>query len=367
MRTLRGICGVLVVASVLALPSIARAQGGWNPGQSLPIPSLRDLNLPSLDGAGLPTISQTPGGFSILFPGGTSIVVNDPSGTFTWPQPAQPQPQPTQPSWPTWPTQPTEPTWPTPTAPMPSTQPPMQGGRVVGVFGGITNYPSGNDLEHCADDATNMANAFIRAGIIAPNDALVLTDGQATRANIVNALQQMAARAGQNGTVVFFFSGHGDHQADTNGDEMDGQDESIVLYDGELNDDELAGYLAASPARDFVGLDTCFAGGFQQDLQRVASSVGFYSSGENETSSIASEFGAGGYLSHFLRTGIEQSAGRPIQVAQLQQHVQQGFMTSGAAGRQQLVVGMGPGTDQSTTLFPNGATGYTIPSAYAMR
>lgn len=354
MRTLRGISGALVVvASVLVLPSSARAQGGWNPGQSLPIPSLRDLDLPSLDGHGLPTISRTPGGFSIVFPGGTSLVVNDPSGTFTWPQPSQPQPTPTQPTWPTW--------------PAPTTQPPVQGGRAVGVFAGITSYPNGNDLEHCADDARNMANAFIRAGIIAPSDAMVLTDGQATRANVLGALRQLAPRAGQGGTVVFFFSGHGDRLADTNGDEMDGQDESIVLYDGELSDDELAGALAESPARDFVGLDTCFAGGFQQDLQRVASSVGFYSSGETETSSIASALGAGGYLSHFLRTGIEQSAGRPLQVAQLQQHVQQGFMTSGAAGRQQLVVGMGPGTDLSTTLFPNGANGYAIPDAYAMR
>jgi hypothetical protein len=358
MNTRRGLLGFfLVVASVLALPSSARAQGGWNPGQNLPIPSLRDLNLPSLDPSnqlGMPTIQQHAGGFSIAFPGGTSIVVNDPSGIFGSPQPNAPQPGPTVPGTPA------VPTW-----PAPSTQPPRQGGQVVGVFAGITDYPGGNDLQLCADDARRMAEAFVRAGIIRPEDALVLTDAQATRANVMGALQQLAPRAGQGGTVVFFFSGHGDRQADTNGDELDGQDESIVLYDGELNDDELAGALAASPARDFVGLDTCYAGGFQQDLQRVASSVGFYSSGENETSSIASEFGAGGYLSHFLRTGIEQSAGRPLQVGQLQQHVQAGFMTSGANGRQQLVVGVGPGVSMQSALFDTGSV--TQPAAYAMR
>ena len=380
---------VLIGASIIVAPSLASAQDNRFPGTNIPIPDLQEYGLPSigeLQDLPMPNVQQVPGGFQVLIPGMGNVVINDQGGIYTppaatpnppsypapiYPQPAPsyPQPAPSYPQpAPNYPQANPAPTYPpaVPAIPSPAdpgSAQPGQGGRVVGVFVGITNYPSGNDLPHCADDARLLASAFVSAGIISQSEAIVLTDHQATRGNVANAIRRLGSTLSQNDTLVFFFSGHGDRRADDNGDELDGQDETIILSDGALLDDELVGYLQAARGRDFLALDSCYAGGFQQDLARVQHSVGFYSSTENETSAVASEFNSGGYLSHFMTTGIQGSRGRQLQVWNLQQHIQQGYLTSGANGRQNLVVGVGPGVSNQTVLFPRNEH----PRAYASR
>lgn len=339
-----GICTL-----TLAAPRGARAETGPWPGGGLPFPQM-----PSE----MPTIQPTPdGGYSVIIPGYPTVVIPDISGlTGILAAPNQPSmptnPPPIRPNDTPWesPTNTPAPTSPTPTPPAPAA-PPTSSGRVVGVFAGISDYPGGNDLDNCAHDARNMAGAFINAGIIAPTDAIMLTDQQATRRNLLSSIRQLSSRIGANDTLVLFFSGHGDNRPDTNGDELDGMDETIILYDGALLDDELANALSQARGRDLLALDTCYSGGFDRDLSRVAQSVGFYASREDQLSYVAGEFGAGGYLSHFMRTGVETNRGRQLQVGQLRQHIAQGFATSGAAGRQELVVGTGQGATMATILY----------------
>ena len=327
--------------------------------------------MPSVPAITVPDLSGLLGGLTASNPWQTPqpMPAPQPNGGGWWAPQPQPQPQPqTQPQPapqapcvpPTQPVpngwwvpqpQPTPSPWPAPT-PAPGSNPGQTGatGQVVGVFAGITNYNGANDLPGCADDAVRLAQAFINAGIIRQNDAVVLTDHQATRANISAAIRNLSTRVPSGGTLVFFFSGHGDNTPDSNGDEVDGMDETIILSDGPMSDDELVSLLQGG-SRDMVALDTCYAGGFQQDVARIPQSIGFYSSAEDQTSQVASEFGAGGYLSHFLRTGVEASRGQPLQVGRLQQHIEQGYMTSGAAGQQRLVVGVGPGASTSTVIY----------------
>jgi hypothetical protein len=80
-------------------------------------------------------------------------------------------------------------------------------------------------------------------------------------------------------SFVFYYSGHGTFQKDTDGDEADGTDEALVLSDGEQNkiflDDALFGYLNAISAKKLVLLDSCHSGtafrtfdeNLKQDLQ----------------------------------------------------------------------------------------------------
>jgi len=80
-------------------------------------------------------------------------------------------------------------------------------------------------------------------------------------------------------SFVFYYSGHGTFQNDTDGDEADGTDEALVLSDGEQNkiflDDALFGYLNAISAKKLVLLDSCHSGtafrtfdeNLKQDLQ----------------------------------------------------------------------------------------------------
>ena len=68
----------------------------------------------------------------------------------------------------------------------------------------------------------------------------VLKTAEATSLNILQGLRS-AARAMRNGDIfVFYYSGHGGQRPDFSGDESDdSQDETLVLYDREVIDDEL--------------------------------------------------------------------------------------------------------------------------------
>ena len=187
------------------------------------------------------------------------------------------------------------------------------GGRVFGVFAGITDYPQGvGDLDECANDAIKLAQALRERGLSTPDQQVVLTDGQATTSAIRGAMRTMSQRVGPNDLFVFFYSGHGGRAEgrptrDTR--EIDNADEYLVMHDGELLDDELGSMFDGIQARmAVVALDACFAGGFAKDVITRPGRVGLFSSEEDVTSAVAGAFQAGGYLSHFLRLGVSGEA-----------------------------------------------------------
>ena len=55
-------------------------------------------------------------------------------------------------------------------------------------------------------------------------------------------------------------------------------------------------------------LDSCFSGGFARNVVDRPGVMGLFSSEEDLTSAVAGKFRAGGYLSHFLRTGMAGEA-----------------------------------------------------------
>lgn len=237
---------------------------------------------------------------------------------------------------------------PAPTAPP---APSGEAGRVYGVFVGISDYATANDLPFCADDAHRVQRAFLNAGLIQPQDSIVLTDRAATRANVVDALTRFNRTAGPNDTVVFFFSGHGNQVPDRDGDEADGTDETIVLYDGAVTDDDMRTILEPGAGRDLVALDSCYSGGFARDLARLPNSAGFYASREDQLSYVADEYQAGGYLSYFLAQNITRMGGRDIPMWELQRDLRSDFADSGADRRQELTVAVSRSVNTRTVLF----------------
>ncbi len=182
------------------------------------------------------------------------------------------------------------------------------GGRTFGIFAGISDYPgTDSDLDFTAEDAIRVRDAMIRGGGMLPEDAITLTDEQATEQNLRNALSHVAAEAGPDDTFVFFFSGHGG-RVERAGPEMadpDSLDETLVLYDEELRDDEIRELFAGINAgTTLMFLDSCFSGGFAKDLISVPGRMGMFSSEEDVTSQVAVKFRAGGYLSYFLDEAI---------------------------------------------------------------
>jgi hypothetical protein len=177
---------------------------------------------------------------------------------------------------------------------------------------GISDYPgAGNDLPECANDAVKIAEALRNQGLTTPEREILLTDAQATRANITSALQRVAREARPDDVFVFFYSGHGGQSDRPSQDrqELDGIDEYLAVYDGPILDDELGRLVDAIRARTTLfALDACFSGGFAKDVVTRPGIVGMFSSEEDVTSGVAMQFQAGGYLSHFLRMGIQGDA-----------------------------------------------------------
>lgn len=237
----------------------------------------------------------------------------------------------------------------------PAEEAPLGTGRTVGVFVGISDYPSQSDLDFCASDAARVQQAFVSAGIMAPADTVVLTDHRATRAAVTGAIDRLTRQLGRGDMLVFFFSGHGNRVADQDGDELDGLDETIVLYDGAMSDDELAALLAQGPQRELVALDSCYSGGFQRDIARLPDSAGLYASREDQLSYVASEHQAGGYLSHYLAGAVAQSQGRPLSMGELHGELASGFASSQTAGRQDLTIGVSREVSYQTVLFARDA------------
>ncbi|MBL8603705.1 MAG: caspase family protein [Myxococcales bacterium] len=179
-------------------------------------------------------------------------------------------------------------------------------GSMYGVFVGITDYGGSNNLYGCADDARQLAMAYINARLGSAGQFIVLTDAQATTAAVREAMTTMAGRVGPNDVFMFFHSGHGSRHASQNAQvDPDGYVETIVMRDGEISSHDLARMFDTVRADvNMLALDSCYSGGFRRAFGSNRNRFGMYSSEEDVLSQVAQRFQAGGYLSYFLRRGV---------------------------------------------------------------
>ncbi len=107
---------------------------------------------------------------------------------------------------------------------------------------GINDYPGNyNDLSGCVNDANDWA-ALLRTKFDFGKGVKLITDAEATRAKILNALRELINSAKSGDVVVFTYSGHGTWVPDQGErDEFDNRDEAICAHDGNIIDDELRG------------------------------------------------------------------------------------------------------------------------------
>ncbi|HEX9736118.1 MAG TPA: caspase family protein [Thermoanaerobaculia bacterium] len=148
---------------------------------------------------------------------------------------------------------------------------------------GIDRYPGfgpESQLAGAVRDARTMAGVLVERHGFAPADVLVLTDEQATRRAVLDALADLRLRAGGGDHVVVFFSGHGSQMTDREGDEGDGLDETLVPYDSgrddadnrDVTDDEINEWasrvLEVTPHVTLI-FDCCHGGTLQRPPWRV--------------------------------------------------------------------------------------------------
>jgi hypothetical protein len=122
----------------------------------------------------------------------------------------------------------------------------------------INNYPGGeNDLDYCINDID-----LVRSNL--PSDFQVrrFVNEKVTRKCFKEQLLFAISHALPGDIIYVHYSGHGSYVPDVHGDEVDGYDETLYLYDGNLLDDELNAICKTIPLGVHVsfGMDCCFSG-----------------------------------------------------------------------------------------------------------
>ncbi len=242
------------------------------------------------------------------------------------------------------------------------------GGQIYGLFVGVADYPgSDSDLPLTDQDAERARDALIQGAGMNPGNATTLLNNDATRANFSNALNRIAAAADSDDTLVIFYSGHGSRVPRSSGYDSrdpDGYDETMVLYDDNLLDDELAVMLdEMDVGKVLLVMDSCFSGGFAKDIVSRPGRMGMFSSEEDVLSQVAMKFQAGGYLSYFFEEALTQRyADRDnngeITAIELSQYLHQRFDTDVKSfGTDHYVRAQGPQASYQKLVIDRGGIG----------
>ncbi|MBH2019883.1 caspase family protein [Polaromonas sp.] len=114
------------------------------------------------------------------------------------------------------------------------------------------------ELAGCINDARDMNQIATQLGY----EATLLTDDQASASEVTRVIGQAARQLASGDICLVTYSGHGSQINDVTGDEPDGKDETWVLWDRQLLDDELNGLWSSFEAgvRIFVLSDSCHSG-----------------------------------------------------------------------------------------------------------
>lgn len=130
---------------------------------------------------------------------------------------------------------------------------------------GINDYPyEDNDLNGCVNDAKAWGDLLAEHYGFPRDNIKMLFDADATKANILTALESLVAEAKPGDMLVFTNSSHGTYVADKDGDE-EKYDEAMCPHDCETNlivDDELREVFGklADEVNLIVISDSCFSG-----------------------------------------------------------------------------------------------------------
>lgn len=134
---------------------------------------------------------------------------------------------------------------------------------------GINNYPgTEHDLRGCINDQYNLRDSFKE---MFPDFSVErISNSLATTGKFKKVLSDevdlLVPNSGD--ILVVHYSGHGTYVKDRDGDESDGYDEALYLYDGVLIDDDIRDILDKIPEGVTVVLmfDCCYSGTITKSL-----------------------------------------------------------------------------------------------------
>jgi hypothetical protein len=139
----------------------------------------------------------------------------------------------------------------------------------------VPGGPGGLDTKFAFDEIIKLKDVCGVTGACA-----TLFNQQVTKQNLQQTIAQIGAQCRPGDTFIFYYSGHGDHLPDQDGDEQDGDDECLCTLglDGQAEpreyvwtrDDELAAYFTQGIRRDvkIIGVLDCCHSGSIMDLDK---------------------------------------------------------------------------------------------------
>jgi metacaspase-1 len=125
----------------------------------------------------------------------------------------------------------------------------------------INNYQgSENDLNGCLNDQEDLVKKLLAS--YSDFKISKFTDSAVTKQKVISEIDKAVKECKKGDTLIIHYSGHGTQVVDPNGDEKDGYDEALYLYDGPLVDDELNKSLSklVDGINCVILLDSCFSG-----------------------------------------------------------------------------------------------------------
>lgn len=137
-----------------------------------------------------------------------------------------------------------------PGTPEPEPATPAAGAHAAAVCIGLTAVDPAaydgwaGDCPGCDVDAVGLRDACTDAGIF----TRLILNAEATWPAVHQAVLDMAAGLTRGDLLIVAMSGHGGQITDNNGDETDGLDETICLWDGPVRDDRVLELLRQIPA-----------------------------------------------------------------------------------------------------------------------
>ncbi len=142
-------------------------------------------------------------------------------------------------------------------------------GETWAVVAGISGYQSRADiLSRASMDAVEFHRFLCGEQGVDPDHVVLLVDAEATSDMFLNAVDDISRRAGENDSLVVFFSGHGTQEppGSGGGEESDGMNEVLCFYDEDLSDDLLSEALSGFPGYCYLFADACHSGGLVNDF-----------------------------------------------------------------------------------------------------
>lgn len=169
-----------------------------------------------------------------------------------------------------------------------------------------SKFPGGlNSLTLTTADAQSIVDVYSKNSSV---DYALLLDAKATRSRILKAIEKVHSLAGEDDTVVFFFSGHG-------------YDGGFCAYDGTLSYRRIRRAMAKSKCKNkVIFADACRSGGMRVEAASTSSgeqnadtetrnaSVMMFLASRTKENSLESTVMTNGYFTTYLLKGLKGNA-----------------------------------------------------------